>query len=219
MISKFIGGLIGAMALISLTAPASANLVSNGDFETGTFFGWTVAPLNGNVQVLTGADYQPCCFTSGSPTELANHFASFGAGNKPITGVTIGQTLTTVVGQTYTFSFNYGALGGGSEQLQFEIISGQSQTLLTASANNNLSTTFQTMTGTFVAASTSTLISFGDFGGIADTRADNVDFIIDNVSIAAIPEPSTWAMMMLGFAGVGFVAYRRKAKSALVMIA
>lgn len=25
-----------------------------------------------------------------------------------------------------------------------------------------------------------------------------------------VPEPSTWAMMILGFAGVGFLAYRRK---------
>jgi hypothetical protein len=27
---------------------------------------------------------------------------------------------------------------------------------------------------------------------------------------AAVPEPATWAMMMLGFFGVGFLAYRRK---------
>ncbi len=27
---------------------------------------------------------------------------------------------------------------------------------------------------------------------------------------AAVPEPSTWAMLLLGFAGVGFAAYRRK---------
>jgi hypothetical protein len=27
---------------------------------------------------------------------------------------------------------------------------------------------------------------------------------------AAVPEPSTWAMMILGFCGVGFIAYRRK---------
>lgn len=26
----------------------------------------------------------------------------------------------------------------------------------------------------------------------------------------AVPEPSTWAMMILGFAGVGFIAYRRR---------
>jgi hypothetical protein len=28
--------------------------------------------------------------------------------------------------------------------------------------------------------------------------------------VAAVPEPSTWAMMILGFFGVGFMAYRRK---------
>ena len=33
------------------------------------------------------------------------------------------------------------------------------------------------------------------------------------VTISAVPEPSTWAMMILGFAGVGFMAYRRKSKS------
>jgi hypothetical protein len=29
---------------------------------------------------------------------------------------------------------------------------------------------------------------------------------------AAVPEPSTWAMMILGFFGVGFMAYRRKSQ-------
>jgi hypothetical protein len=31
-----------------------------------------------------------------------------------------------------------------------------------------------------------------------------------SITIAAVPEPGTWAMMILGFLGVGFVAYRRK---------
>jgi hypothetical protein len=26
----------------------------------------------------------------------------------------------------------------------------------------------------------------------------------------AVPEPSTWAMMILGFLGIGFLAYRKK---------
>ena len=30
---------------------------------------------------------------------------------------------------------------------------------------------------------------------------------------SAVPEPSTWAMMILGFAGVGFMAYRRRNQS------
>ena len=33
---------------------------------------------------------------------------------------------------------------------------------------------------------------------------------------AAVPEPSTWAMMIMGFAGVGFMAYRRKQGPVLV---
>lgn len=31
-------------------------------------------------------------------------------------------------------------------------------------------------------------------------------------SISAVPEPATWAMLILGFMGVGFMAYRRKDK-------
>jgi hypothetical protein len=29
-------------------------------------------------------------------------------------------------------------------------------------------------------------------------------------AVATVPEPSTWAMMIIGFAGLGFMAYRRK---------
>jgi hypothetical protein len=31
-----------------------------------------------------------------------------------------------------------------------------------------------------------------------------------NLTISAVPEPSTWAMMILGFASVGFMAYRQR---------
>jgi hypothetical protein len=34
--------------------------------------------------------------------------------------------------------------------------------------------------------------------------------------VSAVPEPSTWAMLLLGFAGVGFMAYRRKSGPALM---
>ncbi|MEH2534324.1 hypothetical protein V1277_006379 [Bradyrhizobium sp. AZCC 1588] len=37
---------------------------------------------------------------------------------------------------------------------------------------------------------------------------DNTQFVTANIS--AVPEPSTWAMMILGFAGVGYLAYRRR---------
>jgi hypothetical protein len=35
----------------------------------------------------------------------------------------------------------------------------------------------------------------------------------------AVPEPSTWAMMILGFAGVGFMAYRRRNNNAMLRAA
>ncbi|MBA2402454.1 MAG: PEP-CTERM sorting domain-containing protein [Bradyrhizobium sp.] len=37
-----------------------------------------------------------------------------------------------------------------------------------------------------------------------------------NGLITPIPEPSTWAMMILGFAGVAFIAYRRKSRPAVM---
>ena len=51
--------------------------------------------------------------------------------------------------------------------------------------------------------------SLGDVPGVA------VDDFTFN-SVTPVPEPSTWAMMILGFAGVGFMAYRRRSKPALM---
>jgi PEP-CTERM motif len=35
-------------------------------------------------------------------------------------------------------------------------------------------------------------------------------------AVGAVPEPSTWAMLLLGFVGIGFMAYRREPKPALM---
>jgi PEP-CTERM motif len=67
-------------------------------------------------------------------------------------------------------------------------------------------------------------VSSGDFNvyNVADNRIvsslnnplgipDGLNQINFQVTaVAAVPEPSTWAMMILGFAGIGFMAYRRK---------
>jgi hypothetical protein len=44
------------------------------------------------------------------------------------------------------------------------------------------------------------------------------DQLLGDVSIQvnAVPEPSTWAMLILGFAGIGFMAYRRKSQPAVL---
>jgi hypothetical protein len=44
----------------------------------------------------------------------------------------------------------------------------------------------------------------------ADIVGNGNTGVVGSGITAAVPEPSTWAMMILGFAGVGFLAYRRK---------
>jgi hypothetical protein len=51
-------------------------------------------------------------------------------------------------------------------------------------------------------------LSFTSSGNLSHVQQVRVD-IAGGVT-PAIPEPSTWAMMVIGFFGIGFLAYRRK---------
>jgi PEP-CTERM motif len=48
------------------------------------------------------------------------------------------------------------------------------------------------------------------------STSQNIPFAGNAVIAGSVPEPSTWAMMLLGFAGLGFMAYRRKTMPALM---
>jgi hypothetical protein len=50
---------------------------------------------------------------------------------------------------------------------------------------------------------------------LLDYVAGNGSPSVLQLSVAAVPEPSTRAMMILGFASIGFMAYRRKNAMAL----
>jgi hypothetical protein len=50
---------------------------------------------------------------------------------------------------------------------------------------------------------------------INSTREHAAFLSLETSPVAAVPEPSTWAMMILGFAGVGFMAYRRRKTAVL----
>jgi hypothetical protein len=73
---------------------------------------------------------------------------------------------------------------------------------------------------TVLGATTANFIS----NGTAYFAADLLDVATGNTGAEAaemititsgVPEPATWAMMILGFFGVGFMAYRRKNQTAL----
>ena len=54
-------------------------------------------------------------------------------------------------------------------------------------------------------------IGFGGFGlGLADAN-QQYDYVGGGITLS-VPEPSTWAMMVLGFAGLGFAGYRKQRK-------
>jgi len=59
---------------------------------------------------------------------------------------------------------------------------------------------------------TLSMLSAEGNGGTGDTIYARWQIPLDSVSlqVTSVPEPSTWAMMILGFAGVGFLAYRRR---------
>jgi hypothetical protein len=67
----------------------------------------------------------------------------------------------------------------------------------------------------FSTTNTSSLVGF-DGGTITGAGVNGTGLSLSNYSgltgtiTADVPEPSSWAMMILGFAGLGFIAYRRK---------
>jgi hypothetical protein len=75
---------------------------------------------------------------------------------------------------------------------------------------NNL-TTQNCPTLTFYGFTSST-----PFTSVTTSNPGGTYVIMDNFALAsAVPEPSTWAMMILGFVGIGAMTYRRR-KSAML---
>ena len=69
------------------------------------------------------------------------------------------------------------------------------------------------------AATTGDFVVYTNATGYVDPMA-SIDLLSGgiltlDVLAPAVPEPSTWAMLLLGFAGLGFMAYRRKPKPTL----
>ncbi len=69
------------------------------------------------------------------------------------------------------------------------------------------------VTGTSAGTCSFTVGLFAD-GALLATESDSI-----RVTGGAVPEPSTWATMMLGFAALGYMGYRRKAKVTISALA
>jgi hypothetical protein len=120
-------------------------------------------------------------------------------------GATLGEpaiTLTPLAGGTVTLDgFDLGAWPNEDRETQVTILEGP--TVVYSSALDVSGISGFHFEGVYSSASPITI----------EWVPDGYDVAIDNVSFTATagsaPEPSTWAMMLLGFAGLGFAAIRR----------
>jgi hypothetical protein len=58
-------------------------------------------------------------------------------------------------------------------------------------------------------------IDYGGFGVVVATAETQLDRVMAGVTATA-PEPSTWAMILLGFVGLGFAGYRKARKTVAI---
>jgi hypothetical protein len=72
---------------------------------------------------------------------------------------------------------------------------------------------------TYSGASNGLQYTFFDWLTFGGTQSGVITATQVSNNVAAVPEPSTWAMMLLGFAGVSLIAYRRKSSKPVLMAA
>jgi hypothetical protein len=109
------------------------------------------------------------------------------------------------------------APGNGAGQFDRVFISAAGVTGGFTLTNGEIQDIYAPFGGAGIFAGTGFLFFDGDGTDIAAGLhfafgAENGTVTIGDPVVAAVPEPSTWAMMILGFLGVGFMAYRRKSK-------
>lgn len=222
-----------AVLLIMSTVPANAvEVITNGNFQSG-LTGWTsYTTANGTIAAVPSTPGAPqpqnasvASFNvtgSGASNAL---FLNAGKVNGPYgsgsgEGGGVLQTFTTTGGLA-TFSADIAAFTRVNGLTAFGLMSvlldgvvldsfdfvgpGTSTTL-----RDTLDFTTNLTAGQHTIQLQATRI-YAPGAGVTSQYFDNVSLDV----VTPVPEPSTWAMLILGFAGVGFMAYRRRNSATL----
>jgi Protein of unknown function (DUF642) len=225
--------LFAAATIIAMAAAEAdaATLVNNGDFanvgnvwsdntglgsddiQTGGGIappGWTVVN-NNEFWFSSTNDYSGLTSSPGNASVYAIDLTGQ-ANSKPYGGLE--QTIATTAGQKYVMTFDL-----GSSNVWNNATTGQAALTASAAGSSKLFTlapssdnTWATETLDFTATGSSTTIEF-----LADSDFTSKYTGLDNVSVlSAVPEPATWATLLLGVVGGGgMMRWRRKPKLAV----
>jgi hypothetical protein len=198
----------------SVPAQAAVNLIADGNFDTplsaGTYTTYSAAQSFGAGNVWS--------VSSGSIDEIGNYWQAppTGGGSVDLSGNSAGaiqQSFNAAAG-SYNLQFYLSGNpdGGLATTKQITVsIGGITQdffyTLGGGNSKSNMNYILETLA--FSSLGGSNLLTFTSdtdsaFGGV-----------IGGVDVSAIPEPATWAMLLLGFGGIGW-SLRRRQSAALV---
>ena len=222
---------------VMLHSQASAALVSftgNGNFSNisncgGGSPGCSISP-SGNVLDMSGSNNSTLTITDITGTNVPTNQNDYVIGQ--ITWVNRASTNTDQnfnVQYTYTLDF---AGPGNNDSVSFSLNIQQFTNAAGDVVFNLLQSTLNGLGPFNVPGVTVSDIKFQLAGGTNGTynpltgtwtNPDPTNSNSSRTSVmyitadftAAVPEASTWAMMILGFAGVGFLAYRRQSQTSL----
>ena len=203
-----------AAATVASQGSAATQLITNGGFEDQTFvmgtqgyynigpsgadnlvpdgFGWTVS--TNNVDIISYQSYGPAPVKGGS---YGLDLVGYGSTGE------ISQTINTVAGKTYNVTLDYKSNPGVVSPTAQILVAGPTGPV-TIVGNVTGGSSWKEYWGEFTATSSSTSFAVNETYGYS-----NGGVFLDNVSVSAVPELSTWVMMLLGFASLGFAGYRR----------
>jgi len=192
--------LFSIVALMAVTSTGSAQLVTNGGFETGTFAGWTKFDIPG----ASGVDaFEP---------HTGTYSAFFGP--EDFAGTDLGgifQDIVTVPGTSYSFSYWLQADAGlpGTPNVPNSFATSWNGCVINNITNvTPFSYAFQSFLVT--ATGTTTRISFEAENVFGFFDLDDVSVVARSSDLAVIPEPATMTLLATGLITMAGVARTRR---------